>query len=210
MAKLCPSCNLQNVDGARFCRQCGQTLPLPPSPVGYASPTAPIAPSYTPAVGTAPAYGSLYPPGYAPPPGVQLPWAGFMARFGAVLIDVLIYLVLLMPGYVLMFASTDARGEPSPLGVVALLFSIVASFGFIFYCIYLLGRDGATPGKKALGITCLDQSGAPLGFGRAFLRELFKWYISMQICWLGCLWMLWDREKQTWHDKVLSTHVYQK
>ena len=31
--------------------------------------------------------------------------------------------------------------------------------------------------------------------------------VSGFVCLLGYLWMLWDRERQTWHDKVANTVV---
>jgi uncharacterized RDD family membrane protein YckC len=58
-----------------------------------------------------------------------------------------------------------------------------------------------------LGIRVIDfSSGGPIGYGRAVLRavvELFSGWILL----LGYLWMLWDREKQTWHDKAANSVV---
>jgi uncharacterized RDD family membrane protein YckC len=31
--------------------------------------------------------------------------------------------------------------------------------------------------------------------------------ISAIVLCLGYLWMLWDGEQQTWHDKIAGTHV---
>ncbi|MEC8486226.1 MAG: RDD family protein, partial [Actinomycetota bacterium] len=44
-------------------------------------------------------------------------------------------------------------------------------------------------------------------FWRAFGRELFGNVISGQILYLGYLWMIWDKDRQTWHDKVAGTIV---
>jgi len=35
----------------------------------------------------------------------------------------------------------------------------------------------------------------------AIVRSLMK-YVSIMALGLGCLWMLWDPQNQTWHDKV--------
>ncbi|MEY4173609.1 MAG: hypothetical protein RI900_774, partial [Actinomycetota bacterium] len=32
-------------------------------------------------------------------------------------------------------------------------------------------------------------------------------FISTALFYLGYLWMLWDGEKQTWHDKVVGSIV---
>jgi uncharacterized RDD family membrane protein YckC len=78
------------------------------------------------------------------------------------------------------------------------------------YNIYLLGRDGATLGKRWMKVKVLDPSGQPLGFGKAFLRELVKGLVGGIPCigWVLLLWPLWDKEKQGLWDKVFSTHVY--
>jgi uncharacterized RDD family membrane protein YckC len=83
---------------------------------------------------------------------------------------------------------------------------INAAIGLIYY-IYLEGSpSGQTVGKKLLGIRVVDfASGDPIGFGRATVRY-FARILSALPLGLGYLWMLWDKEKQTWHDK-LSTSV---
>jgi uncharacterized RDD family membrane protein YckC len=52
-----------------------------------------------------------------------------------------------------------------------------------------------------------SRTGEPLGVGRAIGRQLFAGFISGQVCYLGYLWMLWDEQKQTWHDKVVDSIV---
>ncbi len=48
--------------------------------------------------------------------------------------------------------------------------------------------------------------GGPIGNGRGFIRNLVR-VLSWFVFGLGYLWMLWDREKQTWHDKAAGTVV---
>jgi uncharacterized RDD family membrane protein YckC len=73
---------------------------------------------------------------------------------------------------------------------------------------YLEGSpSGQTIGKRAVGIRVIDfQTGGALGFGRALVRYLMR-IVSAFACLLGYLWMLWDPEKQTWHDKVANSVV---
>ncbi len=82
--------------------------------------------------------------------------------------------------------------------------------GFLFgiaYYIYLEGSPaGQTVGKKVMNIRIIDAVNAgPIGFGRAAIRYFAK-ILSAIPCLLGFFWMLWDDNKQTWHDK-LSTDV---
>ena len=50
--------------------------------------------------------------------------------------------------------------------------------------------------------------GAPqMNTGRTVAKFTIGRYISGLICYLGYLWMLWDREKQCWHDKTANSVV---
>jgi uncharacterized RDD family membrane protein YckC len=85
---------------------------------------------------------------------------------------------------------------------------VIGTAGSIAYPVYFEGSpSGQTPGKKALGIRVIDfNTGGPIGYGRAFVRWIGK-LVSAIPCYLGYLWMLWDREKQTWADKFASSVV---
>lgn len=76
------------------------------------------------------------------------------------------------------------------------------------YTIYLEGSpSGQTIGKKLMNIRVIDfNGGGPIGYGRAAIRYVGK-LVSGIVCLLGYLWMLWDKEKQTWHDKIATTVV---
>jgi len=77
------------------------------------------------------------------------------------------------------------------------------------YNIYLLGKTGSTLGKRWMKIKVLDQTGQPLGFWKAFARELVKGLVGNVSCGILWLWPLWDQEKQGLQDKLFSTHVYE-
>jgi uncharacterized RDD family membrane protein YckC len=49
-------------------------------------------------------------------------------------------------------------------------------------------------------------NGASIGYGRAFVRWLVS-IVSAIVLLLGYLWMLWDSEKQCWHDKAANDVV---
>lgn len=132
-------------------------------------------------------------PGYAQPAsGPSGPRAGFWRRFAAAFIDgVLVGIV----GVVLQVG----------LGRAGWLLSV--AIGIAYYG-YLEGsRSGQTIGKRTLGIRVIDfQTGGPIGFGRAVIRY-FGRIVSALPCFLGYFWMLWDRERQTWHDKFATDVV---
>jgi uncharacterized RDD family membrane protein YckC len=51
-----------------------------------------------------------------------------------------------------------------------------------------------------------ETSGATIDVGRAAVRYLVS-LVSGLVCLVGYLWMLWDAEKQTWHDKASKAVV---
>lgn len=147
-------------------------------------------------------------PMHVPPSGASGPRAGFWRRFGAAIIDgILLGIVTSIIGAI--FGDTAFKFEDGTLsfgasGIAALLDLAVG----IAYAVYLEGSpSGQTVGKKVLGIRVVDaQTGQQIGYGRAFLRYIGK-IVSAIPCALGYLWMLWDKEKQTWHDKIATTLV---
>jgi len=77
----------------------------------------------------------------------------------------------------------------------------------VAYISYLDGVRGQTLGKMAVGIKVIDQeTGQPVGLGRGFVRYIGK-IISALVVFVGYFWMLWDSDKQTWHDKMVRSLV---
>jgi uncharacterized RDD family membrane protein YckC len=95
--------------------------------------------------------------------------------------------------------------------VDSLLFAILsfmtAGLGFFAWILYevclLTLWNGQTIGKKAVGIKVQGVQG---DWGKAIVRSLMK-IVSGVPFGLGYLWMLWDKDGQTWHDKVAGTTV---
>ena len=128
-----------------------------------------------------------------PPSGPSGPRASFGQRFVAWLIDVIILAVV---GVVVRAIVGQTLGG---------LVGIVINFGYFGY--FEGGPAGQTVGKLAMGIRVIRfDNGGPLGWGTALLRNLCR-IISALACLLGYFWMLWDKEKQTWHDKLSNTVV---
>jgi len=74
---------------------------------------------------------------------------------------------------------------------------------------------GGTIGKLAVGIRVRTDDGNVVGWREALLRPVLQLIVSVGsfvpgaglITLLDDLWMLWDRQKQTLHDKVAGTIV---
>lgn len=161
------------------------------------------------------------PSGYGTPMGAA--YAGIGARLLAYIIDGLFVGLGVLPGIILMFVglamaatTADSRGQLSDeaaAGAVGLLFlsyalMFLGGIALWLYNCYLLGRDGATLGKRLMKVKVLDAQGLPLGFGKAFLREIVKYALG-SACFILLLWPLWDEQKQGLQDKMFGTHVFE-
>lgn len=198
-------------------------LPPPPPPSGFPPPPPP-GPFGAPPPGYTATYGT-------PSPVSSMQYAGFWARFAALLIDGVILGLFTIPAVIalqtgpteLSECTVDNDGNVTfgdgvsaicegPTGgtiAVAALLGLLAVAGMLLYVAKLEGGpSGQTLGKQALGIRTVDAiTGGPIGAGRAIGRYLFKSFISGNVCLLGYLWALWDGRKQTWHDKVVTSVV---
>jgi len=127
---------------------------------------------------------------------------------GRRLLELLVALPWAIPATAIAIGLASTFDRTDPLTARVLL---VGTFWIlpVAYFAFFIGRPaGQTPGKKICNIRVIDfNTGAPIGYGRALGRALFAYWISATVCYLGYLWMLWDREKQTWHDKVCTCVV---
>ncbi len=126
-------------------------------------------------------------------------YAGFFQRFVASLIDAI--LVGLVTGVIsAVFGAMGDFGK-SLGSLVSLAISCV-------YYVYFISQKGQTLGKQALGIRVQNvETGQNLDVVSAILREVVGKFISSLILLLGYFWMLWDPNKQTWHDKIAKSVV---
>ncbi|HZM30675.1 MAG TPA: RDD family protein [Acidimicrobiales bacterium] len=169
-------------------------------------------------------------PGYGYGAAAYVEKAGFWARFAALIIDGLVVGLFAVPAYAAlalgptrMTTCTVEDGTITGFGEDAnalcevpttgtwVLFAIllVAALvgGVVYYAKLEGGPSGATLGKRALGIKVVDKyTGGPIGTGRGVGRY-FARILSGLVCYLGYLWMLWDPEKQCWHDKMVNDYV---
>jgi uncharacterized RDD family membrane protein YckC len=149
-----------------------------------------------------PAYGQ--PPGYgvAPHLGQLAEWP---ARAGAFLIDIG---MVIGAEIVLIFLLFFLAGQSSTIAIILGIVGFLGLFAFsIWNQCYRQGLTGQSIGKKVVGLRLVGiETGAPIGFGMAFLRQLAHIIDGMPL-YIGYLWPLWDPMKQTFADKICSTVV---
>jgi uncharacterized RDD family membrane protein YckC len=129
--------------------------------------------------------------------------AGFFRRLAAFAID---WLTLSIIADIVRFAYRFGSGtDPWMIHVdIAMGLSLVL---FLLYFTLLTGEGGQTLGKMLLGVRVQRMDGSNVGYGRSFIRALGYTVSIFFGSFLGFLWALWDRNNQTWHDKIAGTEV---
>jgi len=127
---------------------------------------------------------------------------GFGKRLVAAVIDLIIFAIVV--NILQIFIFRNGFLSPRELDAMKLLFSTLC--GLAYYIIMWARFDGATIGKKILKIKIVNDDGSALTDQAVILR--FLGYILSAIpLLLGFFWILWDREKKGWHDKIAKTRV---
>lgn len=133
------------------------------------------------------------PTGSVPPPAsatadigaTAAPRAGFWIRMAALLIDI-----------VLVSIIVSILDTPDTVWIVAL-----AGYGALMWKI-----KGTTIGGIVCGLKVVRRDGADLNWDTAIVRAL-GCFLSMIVCGLGFLWIVFDEDRQAWHDKIAGTLV---
>lgn len=122
----------------------------------------------------------------------------FGDRFSAFIVDQILILIV---GVILLVVA-NMLGANIGIDDYESIFGLL----FILYSTLFVWRTGATIGKRLLKLKVVDQEYKPVGFWRALLRESLGKIIS-SLFNLGYLWVLIDKRKQSWHDKIARTLV---
>ncbi len=145
-------------------------------------------------------------------------FASWGARVGGYILNYLSSLLFALPAIIAFFAgpreytecTIDGQPElcklPTSSGwaIIAVLGVIGLIAFFVMYC-KAVGTTGQFWGHKAAGVRIVDaNTGGPIGGGKAFGRYLLH-VVDAVPCYLGFLWPLWDKKKQTFADKIVGT-----
>lgn len=140
-------------------------------------------------------------------------YAGFFQRLAAYLIDwTVLGLVTLSIEFCLGANPFQVLSAKSLEEINAYqaqtrwVYLLLYGFSFVYTLLFWVNFEGATPGKRLLGIKVVKEDGAPLNFASAFIRY-FGYLLSAMVLGLGYLWVAFDKRKQGWHDKLARTVV---
>ena len=165
------------------------TPPAPPAASGVPPPL-PLIASVAPGAQTAssavagPAIVTAMPPVIS---AMSLPRAGFWIRTAALLIDLVLCCVIIQ---------------------------MIPWISFWHPCLFLLATYGAvmwklrgtTVGGSIFHLKVVRLDDRPLDWTTAIVRAL-SCFLSLIVVGLGFLWVAFDDEKQSWHDKIVGTTV---
>lgn len=91
--------------------------------------------------------------------------------------------------------------------------TLIRNISFLLYMVYATVMESSpnqgTFGKRALSLSVGDYSGQRLSLKSSFIRNFGK-LISISVFALGFLWVLFDKDRQGWHDKMAKTLVVKK
>ncbi len=121
-------------------------------------------------------------------------------RIGAMCYDALLLIGVWM---LTLLALVLFNGGESVTGLWVQLVLVAEMVGFFLYA-WL--RQGQTLGMLAWRIKLTDESGAKANVKQMLIRLVVA-PLSMCVFFLGYLWMMVDRNKQTWHDKLSHTTI---
>ena len=134
-------------------------------------------------------------------------YAGFWIRVGATFIDVFLLSIILLPLTMMVYGDLTWKREGLILGSADFLINYVLPFvATILFWLY----KSATPGKMVLNIKVVDaDTGEKLSVGQSIGRY-FAYIPAMAILMIGIIWVVFDKRKQGWHDKLAKTVVIRK
>lgn len=137
--------------------------------------------------------------------------ASFESRLGALFVDAL--LIAISGGVLALFfwlftTSLDFILTPKYTPSAYYLYRLLYVIGIPAYFAIATAMTGQTVGKQLTGIIVLEPDGHILSLQRSVIRALAA-ILSAIPFGLGFLWAIWDKDKETWHDKLSRTRVFQ-
>lgn len=119
-----------------------------------------------------------------------LPRAGFWHRIAAALLDFIMFAIVfgMLKG---MFHWINGGGMP---------------LWFAFYNVAMWAAKGTTIGGIICGLKVVRIDDRPVDWGVAIVRGLSA-FLSLAVAGLGFIWVAFDDDKQSWHDKIAGTTI---
>ncbi len=79
-------------------------------------------------------------------------------------------------------------------------------FWITLYCVIMWATKGTTIGGIICGLKVVRLDDRPVDWGVAIVRGLSA-FLSLAVAGIGFIWVAFDDEKQSWHDKIAGTTI---
>lgn len=123
---------------------------------------------------------------------IPVEYAGFWARFAAIMVD---GLVLFIPSVILSVILGKTFGQFS---------GTLLTWA---YAVYMISTKQATLGKMAVGLKVTTSNGDKPSAGKAVVREILGKFVSAITLCIGYLMIAFTQKKQGLHDMIADTVV---
>jgi len=146
------------------------------------------------------------------PKTLQGHYAGFVTRFVAFVIDIVIVMTIttvtaVVFALIISFFGLTPNENATSLRILLLWLAVVINTVLYFgYFVFFWMTSGQTPGKGLMGVRVIGVNGRPLSFVQAVVRLIGYW-VSALVFFLGFIWITIDDQRQGWHDTMARTYV---
>jgi len=133
----------------------------------------------------------------------ELPPPGFLRRLGAMFYDALLLLALLM---MLSYPYVWLPGGAKPNLAIKTAYQFYLLAICFFYYAGFWVRGGQTLGLRTWRMKLVNKDGGPITWTIA-LKRFASALFSLLCLGLGFLWVIYDRDKLAWHDRLSGTRL---
>jgi uncharacterized RDD family membrane protein YckC len=153
------------------------------------------------------------------PKTLQGQYAGFVSRFLAYIIDVIVVIITVAVvgitlDIILRFFNLQALLDrlmqaDNVLGDILRTLAVLGSVAAIAVGYFVLGwtvTGGQSVGKVLIGLRIVPLNGSKMSLWRSSVRYV-AFILSALVLFLGLLWVLISDSRQGWHDKIARTCV---
>ena len=107
-------------------------------------------------------------------------------------------------GFLALFGSLGGHFSLNKLSAAVCFFTFAFVYLQYFGLFTIFG--GSTPGMMVSGIQVASFTG-DMPTPRQYLLRAIGYMLSAGTCFLGFLWVLWDEDGLTWHDRLSKTYL---
>jgi len=132
----------------------------------------------------------------------QLPQPGLMRRLAAIFYDSLLLFAVLFIATLPLLLLTQGEAIESDSGY---FLPYLLSISFLFFGWFWI-HGGQTLGMRAWRIRVQQANGSNITWLQALIR-FFSAIFSWAVGGLGFLWIMVDKDRKAWHDRLSSTEI---